>query len=209
MQGTVLAEWEHDAAQNSAATIIPDGCRDLLFRALPGDRPQWQITALDSSAYRVDIKAGEYMKGFRLRPGVQVDVAGLLACVDPLDGQGRIVERINDFTVLPALIDDALGAIAQSGKVARAAAMLGVNARQLQRICRATGRTPGAWLSLARARKAARLIGKGDLCDVALQAGYADQAHMTREFTRWFGMPPLKLRSRPEIAMQLTAKGFA
>jgi AraC-like DNA-binding protein len=33
------------------------------------------------------------------------------------------------------------------------------------------------------------------LADVAAHAGFADQSHMTRQFTRAFGMPPARWRA--------------
>ena len=46
---------------------------------------------------------------------------------------------------------------------------------------------------LSRAARAAELMAVQDqasLADVAAQAGYADQSHMTRDFVRLAGAPP-------------------
>lgn len=48
---------------------------------------------------------------------------------------------------------------------------------------------------IERARQAANLVEKGvPLVEVALQAGYADQAHMTRSLRRYFGQTPSQLQ---------------
>jgi AraC-like DNA-binding protein len=54
---------------------------------------------------------------------------------------------------------------------------------------------PDFWRLLGRARRAAGRIASGArLAEVADDAGYSDQAHMTRELARWFGMSPGQLR---------------
>lgn len=208
MQGNVLQEWEYTAQNDSCSVVIPDGCRDLLFRATAGCRPHWQITALDNAVYSVDIKAGDYLKGYRLRPGVSVHAYGLLNAVKSMDAQSDITGQINDFTAHLHCVSEALESVASSPTVSIAAAQLGVNTRKLQRICEKTGRTAVAWLSLARARKAARLLSLGALAETAYGTGYADQAHMCREFKRWFGVTPTQILGRPDIIRQLDGLGY-
>lgn len=208
MQDSILEEWEHYATRDSTTLIIPDGCRDLLFWAESGQRPKWRITDLDSAAYSVDIKAGDYLKGYRLQPGSILDVEGLLQSVNTLEGQGDIATRINDFTQVSTDVCEALECIAQSQTVGAASARLGIGARRLQRICKPTGRTSAAWLSLARGRKAARGVCTQGLAETAHIAGYSDQAHMSREFKRWFGVSPLELRKSSDIIAQLDSGGY-
>lgn len=208
MQGNILEKWEHSATRDTSMLVIPDGCRDLLFCAKTGQRPKWRITTLDHAAYLVDSKAGDTLMGYRLRPGVLVDVPRLLRAVEAHGGYGDIASRINDFTQVSTDVCEALECISQSETVALAAARLGINARRLQRICSTTGRTPAAWLSLARARKAARAVCLHGLVETAYNTGYSDQAHMSREFKRWFGVSPLKLRKSPDIIAQLDSPGY-
>ncbi len=208
MLGNVLEEWEFSAQDNGVSVVIPDGCRDLLFWAATGKKPHWQVTSLDDTAYSVDINVQDYLKGYRLRPGVLVDIASLLNAVNPLDTQGDITDIINEFSELSSDVHEALENLASSPTVSAAATVLGVSPRKLQRICAKTRRRPAAWLSIARARKAARTVLLDDPAQTAQDAGYADQAHMCREFNRWFGVSPLKLRSRPDIIAQLNSKGY-
>jgi AraC-like DNA-binding protein len=74
---------------------------------------------------------------------------------------------------------------------------LGISERQLRRrFHAAVGYGPQ---TLARVRRFRRVInaldgGRTDLADVAFDAGYADQAHMTRETKRLSGLTPSELR---------------
>ncbi|HWB20514.1 MAG TPA: helix-turn-helix transcriptional regulator [Phycisphaerales bacterium] len=57
----------------------------------------------------------------------------------------------------------------------------------------ATGKTPHAFIVRARVQRAAELIrrhGSRSLAQIALETGFADQAHLTRAFRRAFGKPP-------------------
>ena len=61
----------------------------------------------------------------------------------------------------------------------------------LRRFAQVHGCTPHAWLTQQRAERARGLIRAGvALADAAAACGFADQAHMTRLFTRQFGFTP-------------------
>ncbi|UDF31126.1 UNVERIFIED_ORG: AraC family transcriptional regulator [Roseateles sp. XES5] len=63
--------------------------------------------------------------------------------------------------------------------------------RLLRDFARATGLTPHAYLLQRRTELARRLIADGaPLADAAIAAGFADQSHMTRNFTRRYGYTP-------------------
>lgn len=58
------------------------------------------------------------------------------------------------------------------------------------------GTSPYRYLTMRRLDLARRLMITGvSLADVAAMAGFADQSHMTRQFTQTFGMPPARWRS--------------
>ena len=53
------------------------------------------------------------------------------------------------------------------------------------------GVTPKQVAQLMRFERARGLVGRGgSLARVAAESGYADQAHLTREWTRFAGQPP-------------------
>jgi AraC-like DNA-binding protein len=61
----------------------------------------------------------------------------------------------------------------------------------LRAFARATGLTPHAYLVQRRAHLARALIAAGlPLAEAALASGFADQSHMTRVFTRKYGISP-------------------
>ena len=63
--------------------------------------------------------------------------------------------------------------------------------RLLRDFARITGLTPHAYLLQRRTELARRLIATGlPLAEAAVEAGFADQSHMTRNFTRRYGYTP-------------------
>lgn len=76
--------------------------------------------------------------------------------------------------------------------LAELAAQAGVSRFQLlRRFARVHGCTPHAWLVQQRCEHARALVSAGvPLAEAAASCGFADQAHMTRLFTRQFGFTP-------------------
>jgi AraC-like DNA-binding protein len=212
MSELVLDTWALTAEQPVAGLVLPDGCRDLIFCHPAGERPLWFVSDLSDRPYEVMVEAGTRMRGFRLQPGAAVDCDALLAAVQGRDcGDGDVLARIADHVRRPPRVAEALNCLASAvGSVAEAAGLLGVSPRSLQRlVLGATGHTPVAWLQLARARQAARAVAVAQpLAEVADQYGYADQAHMTRAFRRWFGTTPRQLRGDARRQDILAASGY-
>lgn len=80
--------------------------------------------------------------------------------------------------------------------VRRLTTELGVSERQLERrFERVVGLTPMRYAALRRFERAAAALHTADtLGGLAIEAGYYDQAHLTREFRRYAGVPPGALR---------------
>jgi AraC-like DNA-binding protein len=78
---------------------------------------------------------------------------------------------------------------------------LGVSARHLQRrIGDAVGYGPKMLARVLRFRRL-QTLSPGPLVELALEAGYADQAHMTAEVTHLAGVPPVRfLKDRTPTA---------
>jgi len=76
--------------------------------------------------------------------------------------------------------------------LAELAALTGLGTYALLRAFRAeTGLPPHAYLNQARVREARRLLDRGvPPASAAAEAGFADQAHLTRHFKRIVGVPP-------------------
>jgi AraC-like DNA-binding protein len=90
-------------------------------------------------------------------------------------------------------LDDAPHASATLGELA---AMAGLSRYQLLRsFARTLGTTPHAYLLQRRVLMARSLIADGhSLSQAALAAGFSDQSHMSRVFTRQLGLPPGRYR---------------
>jgi AraC-like DNA-binding protein len=82
--------------------------------------------------------------------------------------------------------------LADPPALAELAAMTGLSQFALLRAFRAaTGLPPHAYLNQLRVRQARLLLDGGvQAADVAVQVGFADQAHLTRHFKRVVGVPP-------------------
>jgi AraC-like DNA-binding protein len=98
----------------------------------------------------------------------------------------------------PLVIETARRLGSPSARVRRMAADLGVSERQLNRRCRAAvGYGPATLRRVLRFRHFVSGIDRAgasaDLARLAAEAGYADQAHLTRESTRLGGLPPAAL----------------
>jgi methylphosphotriester-DNA--protein-cysteine methyltransferase len=93
------------------------------------------------------------------------------------------------------LVRAAIGALDRpDARVAEVADELGLSARQLQRrVAEAVGYGPKTLARVLRFRRLQALAAsKAALVDLALDAGYADQAHMTAEVTRLAGLSPVR-----------------
>ena len=77
------------------------------------------------------------------------------------------------------------------------AALSGVSRFQLLRgFAREIGITPHAYLVQRRVRLARQLLADGQTpAQAAVQAGFADQSHMTRAFVRQLGITPSRYRA--------------
>jgi AraC-like DNA-binding protein len=96
----------------------------------------------------------------------------------------------------PAMV--ALAASARSGRpVGTIADSLGLSARQLQRRCRASfGYGPKMLARVLRLQRAVELARRGrPFAEVSVTAGYADQAHLSREVKALVGVPLSALTS--------------
>lgn len=200
----VLDIWEHAAVTDGRELVLPDGCRDLIIVEEPGGVRDAFVSELHAVPHLARIAAGSRLTGFRLRPGSVVDETRLLA---------RLRQRSNDPDRVGDLLEEHAGCAADVGEALTGiesgaatgpqavATRLGVSLRSLQRLFRDNSLpAPGFWLQLARARRAALVIGREpdvSLADAAAVAGYADQAHMTRAFRRFFGATPARLIRDP------------
>jgi AraC-like DNA-binding protein len=129
-------------------------------------------------------------------------VADANAPLDPLIAHldnlaARIVAALNGFAV-DASTPDLVRTSAAVPTVEAAAQRLGVSARTVRRHVRSQmGISPKALQRLTRFRQALHHLAANDtpLANLAHEAGYADQAHLTLAFRKHAGVPPARLRT--------------
>ena len=193
-------KWHYRADVPDRTVVLPDGCRDVLVIERAGEPGRVVQTEIDFHPRMPVLPTGTEITGYRLRPGAAVPrhiLDGIAA--DP--AQAEYILQ----TALPELgeIDEVISALAAPGAtVLSVSKALGASIRTMQRqFLRLQLPPPDFWRLLARARRAARLLPSGaSLVEIACDCGYSDQAHMTRELTRWFGGPPVRLRRDAALA---------
>jgi AraC-like DNA-binding protein len=98
---------------------------------------------------------------------------------------------------LARVVDHLEADLAYTPPLDELARLAGVHASQLSRVFRkAYGESVGAYLRRRRLEHADAQLARGatSLADLALRAGYCDQAHFTRAYARHFGMTPGRRR---------------
>lgn len=207
----ILEAWSHVTDAVSSQTVFPDGCRDLILTVDTTGRPQWHVSDLHLAPLYLAVDRGIAFYGLRLHPGTAIDEARLLADVHARQPNAvEMIALVEEHCRLSLSIGEAIDCLAQSTSVAQAASRLGVSIRTLQRLFGAHGQMPPEfWLLLSRARRAAAMtVLDLSLADVAAAAGYSDQAHMTREFSRWFELSPGRLRMQRSVRKQIDQPGL-
>jgi AraC-like DNA-binding protein len=206
-----LELWRFSAREPTTVHVPPDGCRDLIVIARRAEAPVCLVSALSQACETHAFAPGDRAMGVRLRPGAQFDDRALLARLQVREGwdDGDLLAAVDAATRLDARVDEALACLGEAPTLPLAQARLGVSARSLERLLSSrTGRGPMWWRSLARARRCARgLAGETPLAALAADHGYADQAHMTRDMRRWFGVAPSCLRAMPSLLAALASSG--
>jgi AraC-like DNA-binding protein len=220
----VACTWEQATARSHEQLIVPDGCVDLIWA---GER--LSIAGPDTRARVVALAPGSRPVGLRLRPGTAGAVFGLPAselcdiAPDAADVLGRDVAgalleelasgrdphavllralELRGVREVDPLVRTALLALARPrARVGSVAAELGVSARQLQRrVGDAVGYGPKMLQRVLRFRRL-QALPPAPLVELALDAGYADQAHMTAEVTQLAGLSPVRfLKDRTPTA---------
>lgn len=198
--------------------VLPDGCLDLLWSSRSG----LLVAGPDRIAYLTDPTPGERWLGLRLPPGIGPAVFGVPADElrdrrVPLEALwGRVAtdvaERLGErpsavgleAVVAVRLADsggpDPLGArvaalLAGGTSVTVTAAEVGLGQRALHRRSLSLfGYGPKTLARILRMQRAVALARAGTpLAEVAARAGYADQAHLTRDVRELAGVPPTRL----------------
>jgi AraC-like DNA-binding protein len=219
LDGLVEAVWTLDAASDGWVDhqAVPDGCIELIRRHAGrsiwrSEQPPLFVTGLALQPAVLRFSGDARFTGIRLWPWAWHALGGG-SCRDFADGWRALADGDPLAALLPGEDDPMprlveaftarrpppIAEIRHAASVDALARLTRLSARQLQRICaRETGMAPRSYLRLLRFRAAVSGIQSPDsaLADTAAASGYADQAHMTREFRSLGGLPPGQARTR-------------
>lgn len=201
--------WTYTAEANEVSVVLPDGCVDLVVLSCgKTGRGVPHITDWDLAPRLVRLDAGTSLTGYRLRPGITLDLAEFEIAGRNLS---TLEAEIEDRTRHDQEVSEIIDALClPENSVHRLARQQGVSERTLQRrFSDLSLPTPAFWRQLGRARRAVQALQCGvPLAEIAAHYGYSDQAHMTREFMRWFGRTPVQLRRNPAAMTDLAQPGL-
>ena len=202
LPGAVL--WRRVSTGHRTHRILPDGCLDLIWsgRSL-------FVAGPDTTAQLTETRAGDRLAGLRFAPGTGGAALGVpayllrdarvpLTALWPEARVRRLVEQLAGAERPGAVLEAAVaGAVASADPavgplvgllgggipVGAAAARLGLSDRQLRRrSLDAFGYPPKVLARVLRLQRALALARGGTpYATVAALAGYADQAHLSRE----------------------------
>lgn len=207
-RAVVACLWEQQVATDRDHRVVPDGCADIIV----GPRGAAAVGLADGPTFH-RLSAGSWCRGLRLRAEAVSTFfrvpAGELRNVDVAldDVVGTRRARALADTVLDGAPDPALELappervqcavrLLASMPVDGAADELGMSSRQLRRLVLAhTGVGPKMYQRVVRMRRFLDDPVARPLAEAAVLAGYADQAHLTREVTALCGLPPAALRA--------------
>jgi AraC-like DNA-binding protein len=208
VRDVVACLWVRVCGAADEVRVLPDACTDVVWRQGIGTT----IAGPDTAARLVSPAPGEVLVGMRFLPGaaggvlgvpvdelrdLHVDVSEVDRSFDldgdltPDDVALQFVSAAAGRRPDPIVIEAARRLSRQS--VGALADDLAISERQLRRRFRtATGYGPKTFARVLRFSRFVDAIDRGgtELARLALDAGYADQAHLTRETTRLAGLSP-------------------
>jgi AraC-like DNA-binding protein len=219
LRPAVSCLWTSAVPDGEPTLVLPDGCTDIIWRqgagvfvAGPDTGPVPAVLPPGTMLAGVRLRpgAGGSVLGLPLAElrdlrvdlaDVRPELAGQLPGGDLPPGQalGRLIAITAGLAAAgppDPLVSRAAWLLATSReRTDELATELGVSERQFRRRCLdAVGYGPKALHRILRFRRFVSRIdaaGPGaDLALIAAEAGYADQAHLTRESVRLAGLPP-------------------
>jgi AraC-like DNA-binding protein len=215
----ISCTWEQLIDAPRTQRIVPDACVDLIWSgrrlSIAGPDTRARVAALEPGTHIVGVRLRPGVAGAVLglpaselrdespdadevlgREETEALLADLHAGADPHAVLRRTIERRAQRAPDP-LVRAAIAALDRpDARVVDVADELGLSARQLQRrVTEAVGYGPKVLARILRFRRLQAFAARppaAALVDLALDAGYADQAHMTAEVTRLAGLSPVR-----------------
>jgi AraC-like DNA-binding protein len=214
LRGVVEHLWAHQRLPRGTWRVVPDLSAHVIF-SISGSTAACRIVGARSTYCDIDVSLRDLTVGVRLRPGALPrlirdsasqlsDRSESLESVIGSEGR-RLTERLADsapddkLLLLTQFLSGQLRSCHQiwpfeTHGVADLAREWNVSRRAVyDRTFGALGLAPKPALRIQRLHRALSALHSGaTLADVALGAGYCDQAHLTRESVRLLGEPPGK-----------------
>jgi AraC-like DNA-binding protein len=183
--------------------ILPDACVDIVSvngrLIVAGPATQAHLATTTGPTFGVRFRVGAAGAALGMPAAELLDVSVPLEDVWGAAEARRIAEQATDVHELAAAIaprGDHGDPLVRAAATGTPRAALGIGDRQLRRrFLDAVGYGPKTLERILRFQRflALAATGDADLARLALEAGYADQAHLTRECTRLAGLPPAAL----------------
>jgi AraC-like DNA-binding protein len=200
--------WEQRVTADRVQRVLPDGHADLLLH----QSGTIEVVGMADEVSLPVLPAGTWIRGIRLRPEAVAPAFGVTASSltnVTVAGEDVFGSRLSRQLADGDAVDRWLRSVEPDGRtamatrllashsVARTADELGITIRQLRRILVTNaGLPPKRYQRVLRLRRfldaTERRPGTG-LAGAAADAGYADQAHLTREVRDLAGLSPSKL----------------
>lgn len=221
LDGWVAAIWElkNDGAPDSwiSKDAVPDGCVELIFRTSGrsiwgGEQPPCFVAGLSETTAQLMFSGDSAFSAIRFWPWAWNRIAkpscpqimGGWQAIDENSAIGQLPRQAQSASskleahFAGEAMSDIAQAILQASSVAQIVAWSGQSPRQIQRwFAREIGMPPRRYIRLLRFRAA--MIGldnsNASMAHRAADGGYADQAHMARDFRLLAGTAPSKARA--------------
>jgi hypothetical protein len=185
--------WTNDGGPRTHR-ILPDACVDIvsrdgrLFVAGPATRAHMATVA--GSIFGVRFRVGAAGAALGLPAA---ELRDLNVPLEDLWGEVPPVTNVHELAAAVTERGGATDAAVRAAATGTPRSAIGIGDRQLRRrFLDAVGYGPKTLERILRFQRFLMLPGD-DLARLALEAGYADQAHLTRECTRLAGLPPAAL----------------
>ena len=231
LRDLVVCTWV-DRPTRSRHPVLPDACIDIVWdgHALQVAGPDTRPSPLDTQPTFVGIRfrpgaapgllgvpANDLVdRSVTLRDlwGPLADTLAERLASAPLDAPRLLEETVLARAAAAGLSADpliphVLRRLSRGEGVDGLAERLGVSQRTLRRRCvSAVGYGPKTLERVLRFRRALGLIrARVPLVDIPSLAGYADQAHLTKEVQRLAGATPGQLRAQPDVSISSNGVG--
>ncbi|GAB91084.1 helix-turn-helix domain-containing protein [Gordonia rhizosphera] len=213
--------------RSPTTTILPDGCMDLIWTG-----ESILVAGPDTGPVRYRVRGSQEMIGIRFDPGAGPAVLGVagtelrdarvpldevwarpdverwldaMSTGDPADVLTALAR--SPRTQLPRWLPAVVSGLAAGRPVDACADMAGMSTRTLHRhSLRYLGYGPKTLQRILRMRAAAAALrAGGDLSEVAARRGFADYAHMWRDFVDLTGRSPVDFTAAAETGATVAA----